>query len=65
VRAAIERLPALVPGAEITAAVLLGGGEKLAGPLELGVPVVEGPTAADALAAYQSRLLASLSTQGF
>jgi len=50
VRAAIERLPALVPGAEVTAAVLLGGGEKLAGPLELGVPVVEGPTALDALA---------------
>ena len=31
-------------------AVLLGGGEKLAGPLEVGVPVVEGKTAGDALA---------------
>ncbi|MGI8807534.1 MAG: 2,3-diphosphoglycerate synthetase [Acidimicrobiales bacterium] len=54
-RAAIERLPALVPGAEVTAAVLLGGGEKLAGPLELGVPVVEGPTAHDALATALAR----------
>lgn len=41
VRAAIERLPALVAGATVEGAVLLGGGEKLAGPLEVGVPVVE------------------------
>ena len=55
VRAAIERLPDLVPDAEVVGAVLLGGGEKLAGPLELGVPVVEGPTAHDALATGLAR----------
>lgn len=59
-RAAIERLPAVVPGAEVTAAVLLGGGEKLAGPLELGVPVIEGPTAHDALAAALARFAPEL-----
>ena len=37
-------------GYEIAAAVLLGGGEKLAGPLELGaVPVVEGATQREGL----------------
>jgi cyclic 2,3-diphosphoglycerate synthetase len=52
VRAAIERVPELVGGgsAQVVAAVLLGGGEKLAGPLEVGVPVVEGATQAMALA---------------
>ena len=51
VRAAIERLPELVPGAEVVGAVLLGGGEKLAGQMEVGVPVTVGTTAPDALAA--------------
>ena len=59
-RAAIEGLPRLVPDAEVTAAVLLGGGEKLAGPLELGVPVVDGPTAHDALAAGLARFAPEL-----
>jgi cyclic 2,3-diphosphoglycerate synthetase len=55
VRAAIERLPGLVPGAEVAGAVLLGGGEKLAGALDLGVPVVDGPTPLDALRAGLAR----------
>lgn len=55
VRATIERLPGLIVGAEVVGAVLLGGGEKLAGPLEVGVPVVEGPTAGEALAAGLAR----------
>jgi cyclic 2,3-diphosphoglycerate synthetase len=37
-------------GYQVVAAVMLGGGEKLAGPLDLGpVPVLEGPTPRDAL----------------
>lgn len=56
VRAAVERLPDLVPGADVVAAVLLGGGEKLAGKMELGVPVIEGPTARDALATGLARV---------
>jgi cyclic 2,3-diphosphoglycerate synthetase len=55
VRAAIERLPTLFPGAEVVGAVLLGGGEKLSGDLEVGVPVVEGATPAQALAAGLER----------
>jgi cyclic 2,3-diphosphoglycerate synthetase len=55
VRAAVERLPTLVPGAEVLGGVLLGGGEKLAGPLEIGVPVVEGGSAHDALEAGLAR----------
>ena len=55
VQAATERLPDLVPGAEVVGAVLLGGGEKLAGPLELSVPVIEGQTAHDALATGLAR----------
>ncbi|MDQ3642039.1 MAG: 2,3-diphosphoglycerate synthetase [Actinomycetota bacterium] len=55
VRAAIERLPDLVPGADVIAAVLLGGGEKLAGEMEVGVPVIQGPTAHDALATGLAR----------
>jgi cyclic 2,3-diphosphoglycerate synthase len=50
VRAAIEHLSTLVPGAEVAGAVLLGGGEKLAGTLEVGVPVVVGDGPTDALA---------------
>ena len=42
VRAAIDHLPALVPGADVVGAVLLGGGEKLAGAMDVGVPVVDG-----------------------
>ena len=55
VRATIERLPSLIAGAEVVGAVLLGGGEKLAGPLEVGVPVVEAATAGEALAAGLAR----------
>ena len=55
VRATIERLPSLIAGAEVVGAVLLGGGEKLAGPLEVGVPVVEATTAGEALAAGLAR----------
>ncbi len=49
VRAAIERLPAIVPGATVEGAALVGGGEKLAGTLDAGVPVVTGETAVQAL----------------
>ena len=42
VRAAIEHLRALVPGADVVGAVLLGGGEKLSGAMDVGVPVVDG-----------------------
>ncbi len=55
VRAAIEHLATLIPGVEVAGAVLLGGGEKLAGALEVGVPVVEGPTAVAALIAGLTR----------
>lgn len=55
VRAAIEHLPALVPGAEVVGAVLLGGGEKLAGILDVGLPVVDGPTPVEALIAGLTR----------
>ncbi len=54
-RAAIEHLGALVPGAEVVGAALLGGGEKLAGAMDVGVPVVDGATAAAALAAALDR----------
>jgi len=60
VRAAIDRLPALVPGAVVVGGALLGGGEKLSGPPDLGVPVVEGPTAADALGAALARFTPDL-----
>jgi len=55
VRAALEHLPGLIPGIEVVGAALLGGGEKLAGPLDIGVPVVEGPTATAAVAAALER----------
>ena len=55
VRAAIEHLPALVPGAEVVGAALLGGGEKLSGAMEIGVPVVDGSSAAQALATALER----------
>jgi cyclic 2,3-diphosphoglycerate synthetase len=55
VRAAIEHLPSLVPGAVVAGAALLGGGEKLAGPLEVGVPVVTGATPLEALRAGLAR----------
>lgn len=55
VRAAIEHLPALVPGATVVGAVLLGGGEKLAGTLDVGVPVVDGPAPLDAVVAGLAR----------
>jgi cyclic 2,3-diphosphoglycerate synthetase len=55
VRAAIDRLPTVVPGAAVVGAVLLGGGEKLARPdrleADLGVPVVSGAAVAGADAA--------------
>ena len=53
-RAAIERLPALIAGAKVVGAVLLGGGEKLAAPdrlgTDLGLPVVTADAADAALA---------------
>ena len=54
-QAAIDELPALIPGADVVGAALLGGGEKLSGPLALEVPVVDGPSAAAALAAAVDR----------
>jgi cyclic 2,3-diphosphoglycerate synthetase len=60
VRAAIEHLPTLVPGAAVVGAVLLGGGEKLAGTLDVGVPVVEGPTPVEAMTAGLSRFAPDL-----
>lgn len=51
VRAAIEHLVDL----EVVGAALLGGGEKLAGGLDVGVPVVDGETAGEALAAALER----------
>ena len=60
VRAAIEHLPELVSGADVTGAVLLGGGEKLAGSLEVGVPVVAGTTPLDALIAGLARFTPEL-----
>ncbi len=60
VRAAIEHLPTLVQGADVVGAALLGGGEKLAGPLEVGVPVVDGPTPLDALVAGLARFTPDL-----
>lgn len=60
VRAAIEHLPTLVPGADVAGAALLGGGEKLAGPLEVGVPVVDGATPLDALNAGLARFTPDL-----
>jgi cyclic 2,3-diphosphoglycerate synthetase len=61
VRAAIEHLPALVAGAEVTGAVLLGGGEKLAGPLEVGVPVVD--SLAEGLRRFEPELVFDLSDE--
>ena len=44
VRAALDRLPKRLPGAELVGAALLGGTEKLsAGPPDLGVPLTTGP----------------------
>ncbi|MGI8983500.1 MAG: 2,3-diphosphoglycerate synthetase [Acidimicrobiales bacterium] len=54
-RAAIEHLPVIVAGAQVAGAALLGGGEKLAGPLDVGVPVVGGATPLDALTAGLER----------
>ena len=59
-RAAIEHLPALVGGAEVVGGALLGGGEKLAGSPEIGVPVVDGATAAEAVAAGLNRFAPDL-----
>lgn len=59
VRAAIQHLPSRLPGAEVVGAALVGGGEKLAGPyhldLDLGLPVVGGPTPEAALTAGLGR----------
>ena len=55
VRAAIDRVPSLLPGGEVVGAVLLGGGEKLSGAMEVGVTVVDGPTADEALRAGLAR----------
>ena len=60
VRAAIDHLATLVPGAEVVGAVLLGGGEKLAGTLDVGVPVVDGPTPLEALDAGLARFAPDL-----
>lgn len=54
-RAAIGHLPALVTGAEVVGAALLGGGEKLSGAPDLGLPVVEGSTPGEAVAAGLAR----------
>ena len=54
-RAAIEHLPTLVAEAEVVGAALLGAGEKLAGPPEVGVPVVQGASAAEAVATALER----------
>jgi len=54
VRAAVDHLREVVPGAVVVGAALLGGGEKLAGAdgldADLGVPVVAGDGPDDALA---------------
>jgi len=67
VRAAIGHLPVLVPGAEVAGAVLLGGGEKVAGTLEVGVPVVVGDTAiaglTEGLARFTPELVYDLSDE--
>lgn len=55
VLAAIDHLSSVIPGAQVIGAALLGGGEKLAGPLEIGVPVVDGATALDAVMAALDR----------
>ncbi|HVE45253.1 MAG TPA: hypothetical protein VNA57_00705 [Acidimicrobiales bacterium] len=58
VRAAIDRLPSRFPGTTVVAAALLGGSEKLVGAgatrqleAQLGIPVVTGATADEALMA--------------
>ena len=58
VRAAIDRLPSRFPGTNVVAAALLGGSEKLVGAgatgeleAELGIPVVSGAGADEALVA--------------
>ena len=61
VRAAIDHLPTLVPGADVVGAVLLGGGEKLAGALDVGVPVVDGVGAG--LARFRPDLVFDLSDE--
>jgi cyclic 2,3-diphosphoglycerate synthetase len=60
VRSTIDALPDMIPGAEVVGAALLGGGEKLAGLLEVGVPVVEGATPDLALAAGLARFAPDL-----
>lgn len=55
VQAAVEHLPSLVADGEVVGAVLLGGGEKLSGALEIGLPVVEAASAGQALAAAIDR----------
>jgi cyclic 2,3-diphosphoglycerate synthetase len=55
VRAAIEHLATLVPGADVVGAALLGGGEKLAGAMDIGVPVVHAENAPAALMAALER----------
>jgi cyclic 2,3-diphosphoglycerate synthetase len=53
VRAAIDHLTG--PDLEVVGAALLGGGEKLVGAMEIGVPVVVGDAPAQALAAALER----------
>ena len=70
-RASIDHLPAAIPGARVVGAVLLGGGEKLAGPddlgEDLGVPVVagDGPDAAlaEGLRRFAPELVVDLSDE--
>ena len=70
-RAAIDHLPATIPGARVVGAVLLGGGEKLARPdhlaAELGVPVAvgDGPGAAlaEGLRRFAPELVVDLSDE--
>lgn len=55
VRAAVEHLSSLVPDAEVVGAALLGGGEKLSGPMDIGVTVVDAPSPSQALASALER----------
>ncbi|MDQ3895701.1 MAG: 2,3-diphosphoglycerate synthetase [Actinomycetota bacterium] len=61
VQAAIAHLATLVPGADVVGAVLLGGGEKLAGTMDIGIPVVEGVAAG--LARFSPDLVFDLSDE--
>jgi cyclic 2,3-diphosphoglycerate synthetase len=68
VRAAIDRLPDRLPGAVVVAAALLGGTEKIdERPPDLGVPVVIGASAddalTDALSAHRPDAVADLSDE--